>query len=152
MKKPPPYERFVGRRLALTAKAVRACMEARVAKEDTTFSVVILSRLIAAEPGLSQRELADRAHLGGPATLRHVDRMEAEGLLVRHPDPKDRRVHRLELTAAGKRRLTQLEKVTAIADAELTSDFTPEEITTLLGYLDRLAARAAELRDQEVNA
>ncbi len=154
MKKPAPYETYetyVARRLALTAKTVRAYVERCVAEEDTTLSVVILARILAAEPGLSQRELADRVHLGGPATLRHVDRMEADGLLVRQPDPNDRRVHRLELTPAGTRRLTQLEKVTARADAALTEAFTPEEIETLLGYLDRLVIRAAELRDQEVD-
>ncbi len=146
------YEDHIGRRLALTAKKVRAYVDGKVAEEGSTLNVVILARILATEPGLSQRELADRLHLGGPATLRHVDRMESDGLLARHPDPRDRRVHRLELTPAGKRRLTHLEKVTGAADAAITSELTAEEITQLLGYLDRLASRAAELRDQEVDA
>lgn len=53
--------------------------------------------------GLSQRELADRLVVDRSNVTGLVDRMEAAGWVRRADDPGDRRVYRVQLTAAGRK-------------------------------------------------
>ena len=52
-------------------------------------------------PDSSQSHLAARLDIEAPTLVRHLDRLEADGLLERRRDPRDRRVLRVRLTAAG---------------------------------------------------
>ena len=60
----------------------------------------VLARLEHAE-GLKQSELAEMLDLQPITLTRLVDRLCANGLIERRPDPNDRRAKRLYLTAAG---------------------------------------------------
>jgi MarR family transcriptional regulator for hemolysin len=151
MEQTPRTDMQIGRRLAMTAKAVRAVAERRLAASGSTLSAVIIARIVAAEPGLSQRQLADRMHIQGPTVLRHLDRMEADGLITRTRDDADRRVQRIHLTPQGHEARRDLEAVADAASASLTQDFTPDELAALEGYLDRLAARAHHLLAEEAS-
>src|ERR687885_2023244 len=62
----------------------------------------VLAQVGSAE-GLCQQELAERLLVTKGNVCGLIDRMEQAGLIVRRPDPEDRRVHRLELTPAGRR-------------------------------------------------
>ncbi len=66
-----------------------------------TISQLKILMLLSAQPGTSGRELA--GHMGvSLATLSGmIDRLVTHDLVVRQEDPKDRRVRRLTLTAAG---------------------------------------------------
>lgn len=85
--------------------------------------------------GLSQRELADRLAIGGPALVRHIDRMVDEGLIERRPDRVDRRVTRIFVTPLGEQRQLELAKVAESVDAELRSILTQREAATLIKAL-----------------
>lgn len=50
---------------------------------------------------LPMNQVAKRLHITKPATTHLVDRLEAERLISRRPDPADRRISRLELTPRG---------------------------------------------------
>ena len=56
-----------------------------------------------AERGLSQRELADQLVVDRSNVTGLVDRMEKAGWVRRADDPADRRVYRVQLTAAGRK-------------------------------------------------
>jgi MarR family transcriptional regulator for hemolysin len=141
----------IGRRLGMTAKSVRAVAERELAASGSNLSAVIISRIAAAEPGLSQRQIADRMHLQGPTVLRHLDRMEADGLLTRSRDDADRRVQRVRLTPKGHAARKRLEAVADATSASLTKIFTADELTAFEGYLDRLAAHAHDLLAKEAS-
>ncbi len=66
-----------------------------------TISQLKILMLLSAQPGTSGGELA--GHMGvSRATLSgRIDRLVTADLVVRHEDPKDRRVRRLTLTQAG---------------------------------------------------
>lgn len=53
--------------------------------------------------GMSQRELAERLGLEKSSVSRLVADLEADGLVVRERDPANRRLYRLEITAAGRK-------------------------------------------------
>ncbi len=59
------------------------------------------------EDGLPPGELARRLGLATPTVTRAAIRMEAAGLVTRHPDQRDRRLVRIQLTERGR----QLEHV-----------------------------------------
>jgi DNA-binding MarR family transcriptional regulator len=66
------------------------------------YSVLVV---IAANPGLSQADLADRLGIERARLVRLLDRLERRGLTRRQPSRTDRRSHALRLTPAGRRTL-----------------------------------------------
>jgi DNA-binding MarR family transcriptional regulator len=86
----------------------------------------------------SQRELAARM-LIDPATLvRHLDRVETDGLVVRERDERDRRVVRVVITPAGRAMYEELNRVVQQFDQELRALLRHDEYDQLLGTLRRI--------------
>src|SRR4051794_27427569 len=54
---------------------------------------------LGAVAGLRQQDLADRLLVTKGNVCGLIDRLEADGLVERRPDPRDRRAHRLALTS-----------------------------------------------------
>ena len=85
----------------------------------------VVLRILAEEPQVSHRELAERMYLSAPTLTHHLDRLEADGLLTRTRDTGDRRVVRVDLTPAGAERLVELEAVADATDAEVRALLSP---------------------------
>ena len=103
----------------------------------TTAQFDVLAHVGAAE-GLCQQELAERLLVTKGNVCGLIDRMEQAGLIVRRPDPTDRRVHRLELTAEGRRLYAEAVPAQERLIASLLAELTPEEQRTLHALLRRL--------------
>ena len=54
------------------------------------------------QEGQSQKEISDTVFLDGSTLVPIIDRMESKGLVVRKPNPKDRRNHKIYLTPKSK--------------------------------------------------
>lgn len=74
---------------------------------------------IAQEAPLSQQQVAERLSLTGTAVVQIVDRLEADGLVVRRRNPADRRSYALELTPAGEATLRRARAALKEANSEL---------------------------------
>jgi DNA-binding MarR family transcriptional regulator len=72
-----------------------------------------------------------------------VDRMEKAGLVVRVPDPRDRRVKRVSTTPAGRRALKDAEALYMERVREVMGALSVKERAVLSGYLERLRAKLA---------
>jgi DNA-binding MarR family transcriptional regulator len=95
---------------------------------------------IASDPGLSQQALARALRVTKGNVCGLLDRMEAEGLVVRRPHPLDRRVNRVLLTEAGEARFRQSWPALDRAISEVFSVLDEEDreaVARLLGKLDR---------------
>ncbi|TCZ63191.1 MarR family winged helix-turn-helix transcriptional regulator [Roseicella aquatilis] len=91
--------RHIGFLIADVARLMRASFDRRVRRLGLTRAQwLVLSRLHR-HPGLSQSELAEMLEVERATAGRMIDRMERRRWLVRRPDPADRRVNRLFLTA-----------------------------------------------------
>jgi MarR family transcriptional regulator, transcriptional regulator for hemolysin len=137
----PPLGRMpLGRSIGRAHKFVRAWGDRELAPIGASVTDFILLFHIdsAAAPGMSQTEVARFSDMGGPALVRHLDRMEREGLVVRTRDTTDRRVLRVTLTAAGRSRLREIATVMARCDDELRSVLTDDEAAVMQGALDKL--------------
>ncbi|QGG55118.1 MarR family winged helix-turn-helix transcriptional regulator [Paenibacillus sp. B01] len=61
--------------------------------------------------GRIQRELGELTGKDKPTTTRILELLEAKGLIVKQPDPKDRRSQRIHATAQGERLLAETRPV-----------------------------------------
>ena len=82
--------------------------------------------------------LADSEHLTQPAITQLVSRLQARGLVERHPDPGDGRVVLVALTAAGRRLLTDRRIARARALAERLATLSHDERAALAAALPAL--------------
>jgi MarR family transcriptional regulator for hemolysin len=131
-------EEPIGRELAVTGRMVRDRFDACLGHHGASLATWVVLRGAEREEGLSQRELAHRLNIEGPTLVRHLDRMEQDGLVERCRDGEDRRVMRVRLTPAGRRRHAELAKVAAGVDEQLRALLTDHEVETLERVLPRI--------------
>jgi MarR family transcriptional regulator, transcriptional regulator for hemolysin len=144
-----PNKESFGRLLVLTAKAAREVLDARLQSMGASHAAwLVLHALIQHNAeGSSQRALAEHLRIEGPTMTRHLDRLEAGGLIERRPDPQDRRNTLVYSTPEGKRTLQRLTSVMEKAQEDVLAGLTPDEIDTLTRLMQRVrdnVERAAE--------
>jgi DNA-binding MarR family transcriptional regulator len=130
----------LGRSIGRAHKFVRAWGDRALAPAGASVTdwILLFHISAAAAPGLSQTEIARFSDMGGPALVRHLDRLERDGIVRRTRDDSDRRVMRVTLTPAGEARLDELARVMARCDEQLRAVLTPREQTVLQTALDKL--------------
>jgi len=99
--------------MAETSRTLRRHFDRRASGLGVTTAQWRALAWLGHEPGLKQVELAERLDVEPITAGRIVDRLEEAGLVLRQPDPVDRRVWRLFLTDKA----TPIrERLTALAD------------------------------------
>jgi MarR family transcriptional regulator, transcriptional regulator for hemolysin len=93
---------------------------------------------VAREPGLSQARLAHLMDVEPIALVRLIDRLEAEALLERRLDPRDRRVWRLYLTGKAAPTLDHIRHISTAITGRALASVAPQESSALLTILQRL--------------
>jgi MarR family transcriptional regulator, transcriptional regulator for hemolysin len=146
-----PDTESVGRLLFLTSKAAKEVLEARMQAQGASHTAwLVLHALIDhGLEGSQQRALAEHLFIEGPTMTRHLDRLEAEGLIERRPDPEDRRSTLIVSTAAGKRTSRRLMTVMEQAQADLLSGLSRSEIETLTHLMQRVRDNVERAADRE---
>ena len=130
----------LGRSIGRTAKFVRAWGDRQLAEldSDVTEWIVLRNIAVAPEPGASQAEIAHFSDMGGSALVRHIDRLEAEGLVTRTRDSADRRTIRLRLTEQGHAHFDEIRAVMERVDRELRAKLDKNEAEIMQRALDTL--------------
>jgi MarR family transcriptional regulator, transcriptional regulator for hemolysin len=139
----------LGRRLYLAQRAQHDLLDARLSKRGASVWNWVLLRSAAEHDGASQRELAAGMMIEPPTLVRHLDKLAAEGLVERRRDEHDRRVTRVFVTDAGRRRLVELHEVVMEIDAELRSVLAPKEVEGFGRALARVHEHFARLKQKE---
>jgi DNA-binding MarR family transcriptional regulator len=88
----------------------------------------------------SQADLGRRTGIHFSDVVAALNELAEPGLIVRTPDPHDRRRNVVTITAAGRRQLRRLEKQIARIQDELLAPLTPTERGELADLLRRLLA------------
>jgi MarR family transcriptional regulator, transcriptional regulator for hemolysin len=128
----------LGRRLYLGQRALSDELDSRLREHGASLWNWLLLREASLAGGASQRELAQRMRIEPPTLVRHLDKLAGEGLVERRPDPDDRRVLRVVVTAKGRKRLAELHEVVHEVDAELRGILTVREVEVLGKALMRI--------------
>ena len=93
------FERNLGFLLGDVARLTRTAFDRRVASLELTRSQWWVLTYVFRDQALTQSELADHLEIGKVALGNLIDRLEAKGWVERRPDPNDRRINRVFLTA-----------------------------------------------------
>jgi MarR family transcriptional regulator for hemolysin len=133
--------------LAMTGKVVREQFDRALTDVGSSLNTFVVLRTVASGPGVSQRQLASSLGIEGPTLTHHLDRLAADGLLLRVPSPSDRRVSFVELTDAGRAHLDQVQAYADQLDHEFRTLFTPSEICVLSELLTRIRNHFSEEAD-----
>jgi DNA-binding MarR family transcriptional regulator len=112
---------------------------------DLKAGMFSIMALIAANPGLSQGQLAQEAGIDRTALVFMLDDLEESGLAVRVRAKSDRRKHALHVTDKGAKALQSLTEAAHFAEAPARASLSAKEISQLLAILDKLSFREHEL-------
>lgn len=99
--------------------------------------------------GMIQTELAEVMDVGKVTLGGLIDRLQANGLVERRADPKDRRVKRIHMTSKGKNLLAKLQKNAKVVNDEITSDLSEKEIEQVENALFKIKQRLLERLNTE---
>jgi len=87
---------------------------------------------------LTQLELAKRTHLSTPAVSVTLQKMEAEGLVTRRPDPADQRAVLVQLTEKGREADRRVIGAIRQTEQEMLCNITPEEFDRFRPLLEKM--------------
>jgi MarR family transcriptional regulator for hemolysin len=141
---PRPVQTPIGLELAGVARDVGRAFDAALAQAGGSRPTWLVLLALKARPTANQRELAAAVGIQDATLTHHLNGMEADGLLTRRRDPANRRVHVVELTAAGEEAFHRLRAVAQEYDKRLRAGLTEIELDDLRALLGRLRANVAE--------
>jgi MarR family transcriptional regulator for hemolysin len=98
---PRPTRPPLGLELARTAKVVSRAFDDALTRAGGSQPVWLVLISLKSRQLANQRELAEAVGIQGATLTHHLNAMESAGLVTRRRDPDNRRVHLVELTAAG---------------------------------------------------
>jgi DNA-binding MarR family transcriptional regulator len=133
----PPWLR-VESTLMATARLVRTAFDARLTPLDLNLTQASMLGYIAEFGATTQTQLADRLAIGRAAIGSVIDQLESRGLVDRTPNPADRRVWLVAITADGAELATRISEVDALLRAELRRGIGREERQALAWVMTRL--------------
>lgn len=91
----------IGRKLAMTSKAVGAAFNSALAAEGGSVPTWLILNSLKEGRWSTQLDLARSVGIEGPTLTRHLDNLEQSGFVIRQPSEADRRAVRVEITEAG---------------------------------------------------
>jgi MarR family transcriptional regulator for hemolysin len=93
------FENSMGFVVNTTAKAFQRSFDIELRKNaGVSLSQWRVVGALVLQPGLTQKEIADKVGVEGATLVPIIDKMEKEGLLKRKLDSSDRRINRIYLT------------------------------------------------------
>jgi DNA-binding MarR family transcriptional regulator len=96
-------------------------------------------QVIAANPGLSQSELAKAIGVDRSTVVAVIDRLEQQDLVVRAKSPTDRRSHALQLSQTGARLVEELAGRVRRHEDRIAAALSPRERTRLIELLKKIS-------------
>jgi MarR family transcriptional regulator, transcriptional regulator for hemolysin len=139
----PPDGDPIGLCVTRTAKTLSRAFDAALAEGGGSLASWLVLASLKGGLHATQREIAEDVGVEGPTLTHHLNRMEAAGLVTRARDPRNRRAHQVEMTAAGELAFRSLLARVQEFDRRLRAGFANEELATLRRLLERLADNAA---------
>ncbi|MEN7538279.1 MarR family winged helix-turn-helix transcriptional regulator [Aurantiacibacter flavus] len=129
----------------LTTRQVRKLADLTLAEWRVVAHLAAIGNTSSAR--ISKAALVDRAEIS-----RAVRSLAEKGLIARQSNPADQRVALLELTEKGRElfETTQRERISFFAD--LTDQFSPDELQQLDDYLFRIAKVADQMLEDSAAA
>jgi MarR family transcriptional regulator, transcriptional regulator for hemolysin len=138
------FETSVGFIVNSTAKAFQKALDLELRKNvGVTLSQWRIVAILVLQPGLTQKEIADKVGIEGATLVPAIDKMEKDGLLKRKPDSKDRRVNRIYLTPKADSLWNAMTECALLIRKVSTKDIPEDQLKTTLGTLRKISKNLA---------
>lgn len=135
-----PLHEPIGLHLARVARVVSRGFDDALGAAGGSLPIWLVLLNLKARRHASQRELTQAIGVSEATLTHHLNAMEVDGLITRRRDPANRRVHIVELTAAGEATFLALRDAAVGFDRRLRHGLAAPEVAALAGLLDMLAA------------
>ena len=116
---------------------------------NMTFPQFAALTALSQKDGVTQRELAETVDTDATTVMVLCDSLEKRGWLRRRPDPSDRRVNRLVLTATGRRVFARAYPLVRAGFERVLQETRGDELKAALPVLEKLYRNARDLRNRE---
>ena len=134
----------IGLQLARASKVVGRAFNAALAEVGGSLPVWLILTTLRRDAHPSQQQLARAVGIEGPTLTRHLDQLEAAGLVRRVPHPYDRRAVRVEPTEAGLALHARMLEVVIAFNRRLTAGLSQSDLARLRELLDALEANVRD--------
>jgi MarR family transcriptional regulator for hemolysin len=134
----------IGFELNLTSRAVRRAFDSALLTAGGSLPVWLILLSLKRGNVDNQRELAEAIGIRGATLTHHLNALEAQGVLTRRRDPRNRRVHIVEATQAGEALFGRLREAAMAFDKRLKVGFSDDELSLLARGLTQLRLNVAE--------
>ena len=134
----------IGLQLAVTSKAVGRAFNAVLAEAGGSLPIWLVLNMLDGESWRTQHDLARAVGIEGPTLTRHLDGLEAAGLVIRRRHPVDRRAIQVELTDSGRALHGRLLKTVIAFNRKLRAGLDDDRIEQLRSTLARLEENLGE--------
>ena len=134
---PRPSRPPLGLELARTAKVVSRAFDDALTRAGGSQPMWLVLISLKSRQLANQRELAEAVGIQGATLTHHLNAMESAGLVTRRRDPDNRRVHLVELTAAGDALFLRLRDAALAFDKSLRRGLSDTDVARfheLLGH------------------
>ena len=125
---PRPTRPPLGLELARTAKVVSRAFDDALTRAGGSQPMWLVLISLKSRQLANQRELAEAVGIQGATLTHHLNAMESAGLVTRRRDPDNRRVHLVELTAAGDALFLRLREAAVAFDKSLRRSLTDTDV------------------------
>ena len=135
---PRPAHPPLGLHLNRVARTVSRAFDETLAEAGGSLPVWLVLIALKSSPPASPRDLAGKVGIQGATLTHHLDTMESAGLVTRRRDPANRRLHLVELTAAGDALFLRLRDAATAFDQRLRAGLAEGDVGQLEALLTRL--------------
>ncbi|EIV2908226.1 MarR family transcriptional regulator [Citrobacter braakii] len=142
--------RPMGMRMAMVVRQWRAIIDAAITDTGLTQSSwTVLMQLYQLGDNVSVSELAQMQGIELPPLMRTLSQLERQGYLLRSTSPYDKRIRLLTLTAQGRSRLEELNRVIETYQHRVTCTIPEAELASFSATLNQLACNLRTIREED---
>ncbi|MDW2646044.1 MarR family transcriptional regulator [Citrobacter sp. HN-141] len=142
--------RPMGMRMAMVVRQWRAIIDAAITDTGLTQSSwTVLMQLYQLGDNVSVSELAQMQGIELPPLMRTLSQLEKQGYLLRSTSPYDKRIRLLTLTAQGRSRLEELNRVIDNYQHRVTCTIPEAELASFSATLNQLACNLRTIREED---
>ena len=132
-------ERHVGGEIRVLSNLIKRCMDDGMPPETTGMQGWIIGFLHRNEDrDMFQRDVEAEFNIRRSTATGILQLMEKNGFLLREPVAYDARLKKLVLTERSRRIMQEMCQTGTTIDSRLLQGFSPDEVQTLYGFLDRM--------------
>ena len=142
-------DRYLGFLISDAARLQRTVFDRRVRRLGLTRSQWLVLTRLHRRPGASQSELAEMLEIKKATAGRLIDRLEANGWVVREADAADRRINRVYMTEKAERMNRSIRPIAEGMVAEALSGLSAEERDQLIDLLGRVKRQLQAMVDDD---